>query len=118
MAEQVKANEKEMQLKITGCSPVYSGKNTRGDDYTIFEIFAEKPDGTPITEKLRAFTALPVGQFMDVTVKAFNSEEHGRSFTVFPKDKKASATQAVNELTEMVTDLMRRVGELERRGGV
>lgn len=92
-----------MRLKILACRQVYSGKNGRGDEYTIYEIDAANMQGSTINEKLRSFSALPIGQDIDVTVTLFNSEQHGKSFTLHPRDRaRTSSTARLNELWEVV----------------
>ncbi|MFL5861104.1 MAG: hypothetical protein ACJ780_10025 [Solirubrobacteraceae bacterium] len=101
-----------MRLRIVACQQIYSGLNPNGHRYTIFSIEATKPDGSLINEKLRAFEALPVGQEMEVTVTPFESEIHGRSFTLHRKQSN-NATGQVNELKAVVDELRERVGKLE-----
>lgn len=112
---------KDMRLKIVGCRQVYSGRNQRGDSYTIFEIDAERAaDGVRINQKLRSFTALPIGQVVEVTVTPFKSTKHGKSFTLAPKNNKGAgsgSTQRVNELAEQVEECMNRIANLTRRLG-
>ena len=119
---------KDMALKIVACQQVYSGLNPKGHRYTIFEIEAAKPDGTLINEKLRAFEALPIGETIEVTVTPFESETHGRSFTLHRKESNnatarvnelqhdvAHLSEAVVDLSSMVDSLNERVVELEAR---
>lgn len=115
MAEQARKG-KDMKLRIVGCRQVYAGINPRGDHYTIFEIDAAKPDGSLVEEKLRAFTALPIGQDAEVTVVPFDSDKWGRSYTLYPKGSRgAGATAQHNELREMVEELQKRVASLSER---
>jgi predicted RNase H-like nuclease (RuvC/YqgF family) len=103
-----------MRLRIVACQQVYSGVNPKGHRYTIFEIGAAKPDGTLINEKLRSFEALPIGQDVEVTVTPFDSEEHGRSFTLHRKVSN-NATAQVNELKAQVSELAATVNRHEQR---
>lgn len=105
-------------MKVVGCRQVYNGRNKAGEDYAIYEIDAQRPqDGQLIDEKLRSFTALPIGQVAEFTVTPFDSEKHGRSYTLHPKggSRKASAIEAVNELRTEVTELYERVRVLTER---
>lgn len=117
---------RDMRLKITGCRHVYTGINKRQDQFSIYEIDAERADdGFAIREKLRSFQALPIGRVVEVTVTPFVSERHGRSFTLALKGgRSASGTQQRNDLQEQVDvlrdslgTLSRRVAELEGRVG-
>lgn len=106
-------NSKEMTLRILACRQVYSGTNSRGDQYTIYEVDAQNQRGEPINEKLRSFTSLPIGQEVEVEVTVFNSERHGRSFTLHPKNKRSSQEQ-VNDAAAQIKALTERVERLER----
>ena len=106
---------RDMQLKIVACQQVYSGLNPKGHRYTIFEISAAKVDGTLINEKLRSFEALPVGETMEVTVTPFESERHGRSFTLHRKVSN-NATGQVNDLKEVIATLEARITALVENG--
>src|ERR1700683_1321956 len=100
---------RDMRLKILSCRQAYQGRNKRGDEFTIYEIEASKPDGTPINEKLRAFSTLPIGQEVDVTVTPYNSEQYGKSFTLALKGSKSgNFSAAINELTEAQAELTNR----------
>jgi hypothetical protein len=114
-----KPKSKDMRIKVTGCRHVYTGRNQRGDTYSIYEIDAERAaDGVKINQKLRAFTALPIGQVIEVTVTPFISDRHGKSFTLEPKGRSGgSSTQRLNELTAEVEDLRNRVATLNQRVG-
>jgi hypothetical protein len=122
---EAKAKGRDMTLRILACRHVYHGKNTRGDEYDIYEIDAAKLDGSSINEKLRSFAILPVGQEIEVTVTPFNSERHGRSFTLQPKGSRAASAQGqINELREqvdmqraMIASLVKRVDVLETLAG-
>lgn len=105
---------RDMALKILACRQIYSAKNIKGDPYTIYEIEAQNAQGKTITEKLRSFQALPLGQMIEVSVTVFNSEKHGRSYTLHPKDSsKTSAADQLNELRVTVAELQIRVTRLE-----
>lgn len=106
------ASTKEMTLKIMACRQVYSGTNPRGDRYTIYEVDAQNMRGETINEKLRSFTALPIGEAVEVEVSVFNSEAHGKSFTLHPKNRRPDQGGS-SELGGEVEALRRRVEKLE-----
>jgi len=102
-----KANGKETKLKITRCTAMYHGKNTKGDEYSIYDIDAEHVEGPKagqkVNEKLRSFTSMPVGAVIEVTVVPYESERHGKSYTLYPKESvRRGNTEAINELREEV----------------
>lgn len=111
------ANSKDMTLKILACRQVYSGRNPRGDEYTIYEIDAANPQGTHINQKLRSFQPLPIGQQVEVTVTPFNSETHGKSYTLHMKGRSngGGSTARLNEMAEELEELRNRVGTLSGR---
>jgi hypothetical protein len=106
-----------MRLRIIACRQVYSGVNTKnGHRYTIYEVDAAKTDGTLITEKLRSFEPLPIGQTVEVSVTAYNSEQHGRSFTLHAEQGTSpSSTEQVNDLLEEFRALKEQVNTLRGR---
>lgn len=114
---QGKRQGKKTQIRVTDCRHVYSGVNQRGDQYSIYEIDAVRPrDGGKIDQKMRCFTALPVGQVIDVTAVPFESERHGKSYTLYPETgPKMSTTQQINELQEQLVHLRGRVQSLAER---
>jgi hypothetical protein len=105
-----------MRLRITSCSSVYSGINTRGDDYTIYEVQAAKETGEVVDQKLRSFEELPVGEVLDLTVTPFKSEKHGLSYTLARKNKPAGgSSRKVEELTAFVGAIDERLKLVEGR---
>jgi hypothetical protein len=110
------SKSRDMRLRIVACQQIYTGLNPKGHRYTIFDIEAAKADGSLINEKLRAFEALPVGEVIEVTVTPFESEIHGRSFTLHRKQSN-NATARVNELKAMVDELAEQVQRLADRVG-
>lgn len=110
------ANSKDMTLKILACRQVYSGRNPRGDDFTIYEVDAANAQGAHINQKLRSFQPLPIGQQVEVTVTPFNSETHGKSYTLHMKGRSGSGgTARLNEMAEELEELRNRVGTLTGR---
>lgn len=108
---------KKTRIKIIDCRPVYHGTNVKGDSYTIHELKATNVEGTLIDQKLRSFSALPVGQLIDVTVVPFESPEHGKSFTIYPANKAESTTQAANDLRAEINELRTNMARLAERVG-
>jgi hypothetical protein len=95
-----------MTLKILACRHVYSGKNQRGDDYEIYEVDAANAQGEQIKQKLRSFSALPIGQDVEVTVTKFESERHGKSYTLNRKGRQQGAGNQ-RQINDMWTELER-----------
>jgi hypothetical protein len=105
-----------MRLRITSCSSVYSGVNTRGDDYTIYEVQAAKETGEVVDQKLRSFEELPVGEILDLTVTPFKSEKHGLSYTLARKNKPGGgSSRKIEELTAFVGAIDERLKLVEGR---
>lgn len=101
------------RLRITSCTQVYVAKNSRGDEYSIYEIEAVKGDGTPVKEKLRSFDNLPL-EVLDLTVVPYRSQKHGLSYTLSRRNR-PNNTKRITELEELVADLVTRVAALEAR---
>jgi hypothetical protein len=114
MSGQEKKQDPRKKIKIVNCTIGYAGKNTRGDDYTIYEITAENGNGETIKEPLRSFSPLPIGQVVEVTVKPFPSEKYGMSYTLTPQRGAGGPhALALNEMKEQLEKLTRRVEGLE-----
>jgi archaellum component FlaC len=109
-----KSQDRVIHIKILKCNLGYSGKNKRGDAYEIYEIEAENGEGKVINEKLRSFSALPIGQVVEVTVKKFTSEKYGDSYTLTPKKGVSGKEAAIDDLAKEVEALKARVAALER----
>lgn len=64
------------------------GRNPRTQaEFTMWQIIATKPDGTPIPQNLRCFEDLPRGEVLEVSVTPFVSEQWGTSYTIARKNK-------------------------------
>jgi hypothetical protein len=79
-------------------------------EYTLHQVRAVKPDGSPIVDaqgqelNLRSFQELPRNRVIDVEVERYDSEKYGTSFTI----------KAVNySLTDRVEELEARIKALE-----
>lgn len=99
------------RLRIASCNQVYVGKNTRGDEYTIYEVEAYKADGTQVKEKLNSFENLPL-EVLELTVTPYRSAKHGLSYTLSRRSR-PNRDQQVTELRELIEALTVRVAALE-----
>jgi hypothetical protein len=95
-------------IRIIRTEPEASGK--RGDrSWTRYRVYAEELDGTPITEVLKTFDALPVGE-VKVTQEAYVGKDGKvQSYTV----KSTTPRRANGEERKSATPLERRVAQLE-----
>ena len=82
MAKQ--GTSREMQVKIVGCRLFHVGTTGAGTRFELWDVDAENMQGELIRHKLRAFEELPQG-VQTVTVTAFDSERHGKSYTLHAK---------------------------------
>lgn len=115
-ADPEKRKDPTKRIKVLSCNIGYAGKNARGDDYTIYEITAENGNGETIKEPLRSFGPLPVGPVIEVTVRKFQSERYGDSYTLTPKGGAGGPHALVlNEMKDQIADLVARIVELEQR---
>lgn len=99
------------RLRVTSCTQVYAGKNSRGDDYTIYEVEAVRGDGEAVTEKLRSFENLPL-EVLDLTVVPYRSQKHGLSYTLSRRSK-PNNSKRLDEMEELVASLVTRIEALE-----
>jgi hypothetical protein len=106
----------DRELRIVACQQIYTGLNAGGHRYTIFDVEAARPDtGELIKEKLRSFEALPVGEVLLLTVTPFESERHGRSFTLHRKVS-TNTTGQVNDVKAQLLVLEQRIAALVEHG--
>jgi hypothetical protein len=108
--------ERPARVKILACRHVYTGRNQLNHQYRIYEVDAAREDGSLIREKLRAFEPLPVGEVVDVMVSPYNSERHGKSFTLTPRtpegEGQASGGQ-LGKIAEAMEKTEKRIAALE-----
>lgn len=77
--------------------------------WTRYRVFAEELDGTPITEVLKTFDALPVGE-VEVTQEAYIGKDGTiQSYTIKP----TTARRANGQERKSASPLERRVEQLE-----
>lgn len=82
---------------------------TSRPNYTLHQVIAVKPDGSPIVDamgqelNLRSFQELPKNRVIDVEVESFTSEKYGTSYTL--KAMNYSLTDRVDELEAKVKAL-------------
>lgn len=95
-------------------SPIKSGTTGDGTAYTISQVIATKPDGTPISDfNLRTFDALPTDCVIEVDCELFKSERFGDSYTVKLKAGQAQASQGMTQEAADLRDLKLRVDRIE-----
>jgi hypothetical protein len=92
-------------------------KTSKG--WTLYKVFAEELDGTPITEELKTFDA--VNGIVTVTAEAFIKDGAIQHYTLKlvrpPKPTKPNGgapDQRIAELESRVTDLERKLNSLIR----
>lgn len=110
MAEHRNDKSRETQIIVKQCNPIKSGDGRDGSRWTMYQLVATKPDGTPIPQNLRTFDEVPVNEVVDVNVTPFVSETYGTSYTV--KLKEPSESQRELEA------LKRRVEAIELKLGM
>lgn len=95
---------------------IKSGRSRNGDAYTLYQVIATKPDGTPIEDaqgnplNLRTFDELPRDEVVKVAVTPFTSDQYGTSYTL--------KREGVSKLEKEVQSLRERVAQLERHLGL
>jgi hypothetical protein len=89
---------------------VHHGRNSRtGDDFTLYQIVATKPDGTLIEENLRSFEDLPRDEVLPVEVTPFVSDQYGMSYTLKLRAKSKQG-QKLDELEERIARIESHLG--------
>lgn len=108
-----RSKPQQTRLRITGCSATYHGKHPNGHEYTIYDIEADKEDGTPVQEELRAFEELPIGEPLDLNVVKY---EDG-SFTLSRRGGSGNAAK-IKSLEGLVGELVGRLQKVEQALGM
>lgn len=110
------AKEHETTMKVVACRPIYQGRNATNHSYTIYEVEAQNQQGQLITEKLRSFDQLPIGDTVTVTVVPFESEAWGRAFTLHLKTPKGEDIESrLKKLEAHITELVSMVQTTNER---
>lgn len=112
-------------LIVTSHNTITTFKNTRGDDTTIYEIFATNAQGQPLDAKqfpLRAFWEPgtdEIGKPVEYEVEAYDHPKYGLTYTLHrPKGSGGSGLKgSVDSLRAEVKELRGRVEALEARQG-
>lgn len=76
------AQKFQTQLIVKESRQTYTGTNSAGGTYKLYQIIATKPDGTPITFNLRSFSDLPRNEVLKVECTLRPSEKYGDSYTI------------------------------------
>jgi siroheme synthase len=107
-------------ILVTHCEPEKSGARN-GKPWTLYKILATELNGTPITDELRCFDPMPVGE-VTVTQKAFVKDEKIQHYTLedinrprVRRAKNAPPSPVLGECCDGCEALERRVTALERR---
>jgi hypothetical protein len=103
------------QIIVKDIRMLSSGTSPKGQKWTIWQLIATKPDGTPIEENLRTFAELPKNEVLDVECELFQSEQYGNSYTVSSKGS-SSRTQRVADLEKRVDRIEEHLGLKEQTG--
>lgn len=83
---------------------------TRNDKpWTLYRVFAEEMDGTPITDVLKTFDAM--NGVVTVESEVFYKDGQIQSYTI----KKVRPKKAVGNADERINELQSRVEKLERQ---
>jgi hypothetical protein len=103
-ATEIDLNVTPRTIRVIRTEVEASSNPSARSQWTRYRVFASELDGTPITEVLKTFDALPVGE-VEVTQKAYVKDGAVQSYTITPTTKKrANGTD---------TGLERRVKALE-----
>lgn len=93
------------KLTVTRCDVHKEGVGQNDKPYTIYSVDALTESGEPLTEQLRAFDSLPLGELREYEVKPYAPEGAVQNYTLSLKRPK---------LGVRVGDLEDRVERLEK----
>lgn len=96
------------KIIVTETREIHSGRTAAGGTYTIWQLIATKPDGTPITMNLRAFSDMPKNQVLEVECKLFRSQQYGDSYTV---ERKGDSGLTLEQRVKRIEDFLSGRGE-------
>lgn len=110
MAQHRTDKTKDTQIIVRECNAIKSGPGRDGGaGWTMYQLVATKPDGTPIPQNLRTFEEIPTHEVVDVNVTPFTSEQYGTSFTVKLKAPSKSQLE-IEELKQRLEIIERQLG--------
>lgn len=111
------------KINVINANPVRSGPNANGGTWTLYEIDATDPEGSPIDLKLKSFDQLD-GE-VEVEVEKQEHEKYGTSYMLRPAGSRsggggggnpgARLGPKVDELREHISVLENRVTDLVAR---
>lgn len=110
MAQHQNDKTRDTQIIVRECNPIKSGTSDGGGTWTMYQLIATKPDGTPIPQNLRTFDEQPLHEVIDVAVTPFVSETYGTSYTI----KRRGVPKSQLE----IEDLKRRLEAIEAKLGI
>jgi hypothetical protein len=111
------------RMTIIHCEEAFrSQSKTTGGEYAMYDIKALDEGGAPISERLRSFEPMPVGELREYEVHPYDNEQFGRSYTLkLPKagsrlgPKVDALREEVDELKAENKKLAGRIAALESR---
>jgi hypothetical protein len=106
------------KLTVTSQAILTTFKNSKGNDTTLYEVYAVNETGEPIELPLRAFDPLPENELIEVEVSKHTSERWGESFTLKQTGQRSPGARLgpkVDDLRGRIVALEQRVEELEAR---
>lgn len=92
-----------------------SGKKD-GKETHLWKVEAVDENGEAITQELRSFAELELGILIEYDIEPYDSEKHGRSYTV--KKPRANTTARVGVLEDQMRSALERINALEQNAGL
>jgi hypothetical protein len=100
----------ETSIIVKETRAIHQGRNgSTGEEYTLYQIVATRPNGQMIDLNLRSFEDLARDEVLPVEVTPFVSEQYGTSYTLKAKAK-SKARQELEQLASRVERLERHLG--------
>lgn len=92
-----------------------SGKGS-GKESHLWRVEAVDEQGNPVTEELRSFSELELNIPTEYEIEPYDSEKHGRTYTV--KKPRSNTSKRVNELEDQLRGALERIAVIEERIGL
>ena len=100
------ARRKLIVTKLEPLGKPFTRKN--GSTGQVLKVYANGVDGVPIDQRLKTFARLPIGEVIDVEVRADDHPDYGRSYIVSLPGGRLG--QRVDEHEQRIAALEQRVG--------
>lgn len=103
MADKPKGEPKKVQ--VIECTLGYTGTNSRGEEYHIYNVKACTPNGEPIQQDLNSFEDLPLGEHTLMVTKYVRTKDGADKVSYTLAKIKPPAGRRLDDLEKRVDTL-------------